>query len=219
VSLLSSNTRFTSIAQFPFQLLGFLALVILFLMAATSHDFWLHTFSPRTWKRLHMLVYLAYGLLVAHVSLGALQSETSPLLAVVLVIGMATLCVLHLMAARREEKIDKADARTADFVSVCDFDSIPEGRAKVVSLNGERIAVFRHSGKVSALSNVCRHQNGPLGEGKIVDGCVTCPWHGYQYSPDTGVSPPPFNDRVPMYAARIVQGQVQVNPTPLVSRA
>jgi nitrite reductase/ring-hydroxylating ferredoxin subunit len=29
-------------------------------------------------------------------------------------------------------------------------------------------------------------QNGPLGEGRIVDGCITCPWHGYQYRPDTG---------------------------------
>lgn len=26
---------------------------------------------------------------------------------------------------------------------------------------------------------MCKHQNDPLGEGKIVDGCVTCPWHGY----------------------------------------
>ena len=50
-------------------------------MAATSHDFWLHNLSAPVWKRLHMLVYVAYALLIAHVTLGALQSETSPLLA------------------------------------------------------------------------------------------------------------------------------------------
>ena len=27
---------------------------------------------------------------------------------------------------------------------------------------------------------------GPLGEGKIVDGCITCPWHGFQYRPQDG---------------------------------
>src|SRR5438477_559630 len=82
----------------PFQALGFFALVILFLMAATSHDFWLHNLSAPTWKRLHMMVYVAYALLVAHVALGALQSETSPLLAMVLGIGMATVLALHLAA-------------------------------------------------------------------------------------------------------------------------
>ena len=55
---------------------GVLALLILFVMAATSHDFWLHNLSAPVWKRIHMLVYLAYALLVAHVVLGALQSDT-----------------------------------------------------------------------------------------------------------------------------------------------
>src|SRR5947208_2475072 len=41
VSLLTSNTRYGSLANFPFQQLGALALLILFVMAATSHDFWL----------------------------------------------------------------------------------------------------------------------------------------------------------------------------------
>ena len=72
VSSFISNPRYGSIADFPFQALGFFALIILFLMAATSHDFWLHNLSAPTWKRLHMLVYVAYGLLVAHITLGAL---------------------------------------------------------------------------------------------------------------------------------------------------
>jgi hypothetical protein len=33
-----------------------------------------------------------------------------------------------------------------------------------------------------------------LGEGKIVDGCITCPWHGYQYRPADGVAGP-FTER------------------------
>jgi nitrite reductase/ring-hydroxylating ferredoxin subunit len=216
VSLLVSNTRFRSVADFPFELLGVAALGILFLMAATSHDFWLHLLSPEMWKRMHMSAYLAYGLLIAHVCLGALQSETSPLLAAALLFGFGGLSLLHFVAGTGERRMDHNERPTASdgFAEVCSFDSIPESRAKVVTLGGERIAVFKHQGKVSALSNVCRHQNGPLGEGRIVDGCVTCPWHGYQYNPDTGVSPPPYDDRVTVFATRIVDGTVWVQACP-----
>ena len=62
VSVLASNTQFTSLAQFPFQQVGLGALAILVLMAATSHDFWLSVLTPSVWKRLHMLAYVAYAL-------------------------------------------------------------------------------------------------------------------------------------------------------------
>src|SRR5215813_4058854 len=53
VSLFISNQDFGSLPNFPFQQLGFFALVILFFMAATSHDFWLRTLTPPVWKSLH----------------------------------------------------------------------------------------------------------------------------------------------------------------------
>jgi len=76
------------------------------------------------------------------------------------------------------------------------------------------VAVFKYEGKVSAVSNVCQHQNGPLGEGKIVFGCITCPWHGYQYLPETGASPPPFVEKVPTFNVRVKNGRVWVDPRP-----
>jgi nitrite reductase/ring-hydroxylating ferredoxin subunit/DMSO/TMAO reductase YedYZ heme-binding membrane subunit len=214
VSLFISNTRYNSLANFPFQALGFFALVILFAMAATSHDFWLHNLSAPLWKRIHMVVYFAYALLVAHVVLGALQSDTNAALAALLGLGLILVSVLHLLAATKELRIDHLKARAAEegFVEVCDVQRIPEKCAAVISLEGERIAVFRYDGKISAVSNVCRHQNGPLGEGRIIDGCITCPWHGYQYLPDSGASPPPFTDKVPTFRTRIVGDKVLVHP-------
>jgi len=214
VSLFISNTRYGSLAQFPFEALGFAALLILFVMAATSHDFWLHNLSAPAWKRIHMMVYLAYALLLAHVVLGALQSDRDVLLAGLLGIGIILLTALHLLAGTKESRIDREVARAEldGFVDVCAVDKIPEKRAKVVSLGSERVAVFRYDGKISAISNVCRHQNGPLGEGRIIDGCVICPWHGYQYSPDTGASPPPFTDKVPTYQTKLIDGKVLIHP-------
>jgi nitrite reductase/ring-hydroxylating ferredoxin subunit/DMSO/TMAO reductase YedYZ heme-binding membrane subunit len=217
VSLLISNRHFNSLAEFPFQQLGFLALVILFLMAATSHDFWLRNLTPPVWKALHMLVYVAYGLLVAHVTLGLLQSERSPLLALAVGASLLLVISLHLLAAFKEQRIDRQhlEQATDGFVIACPLDAIPEKCAKVVSARGERVAIFKYDGKVSALSNVCRHQNGPLGEGRILDGCVTCPWHGFQYQPDTGASPPPFTEKVSTFRIKIVDGQVWLDPHPL----
>ena len=214
VSVFVSNPRYGSFTQFPFQSLGFFALLILFVMAATSHDFWLNNLTPAIWKRIHMTVYLAYALLVAHVTLGALQSERDSLPAAILAAGLGTVLTLHLIAARREARSDNESPVPAEdgFVDVCPLSAIPENRAKVVCAGGERVAVFRYDGKVSAVSNVCRHQNGPLGEGRVVDGCITCPWHGYQYKPENGSAPPPFTEKVATYAVRVRNGRVQIDP-------
>jgi nitrite reductase/ring-hydroxylating ferredoxin subunit/DMSO/TMAO reductase YedYZ heme-binding membrane subunit len=216
-SVLVSNTRYTNLANFPFQPLGLAALVILFLMAATSHDFWLANLTAPVWKRLHMLVYVAYGLIVAHVLLGVLQAETNPILAMTLGIGMAVVLSLHLIAGWRERGLDEskdAENLASAFVDVCGVGEIKDDCAKIVCLGGERVAVFKYDGKVSALSNVCQHQNGPLGEGRIMDGCVTCPWHGYQYLADSGASPPPFTEKVPTFNVKVINGRVLVDPKP-----
>ncbi len=217
VSVFVSNTRYDSLANFPFQPLGLFALLILFLMAATSHDFWLANLTAPVWKRLHMMVYIAYGLIVAHVALGVLQAETNWILAATLATGMIVVLGLHLIAGWRERKLDQAsDSKISagEFVDVCGVGEIENNRAKIVTLSGERVAVFKYDGKVSAISNVCQHQNGPLGEGRIIDGCVTCPWHGFQYLPDTGASPPPFTEKVPTFNVKVVDGRVLVDPKP-----
>ncbi len=49
------------------------------------------------------------------------------------------------------------------------------------------IAVFRHAGTWYAIDGMCSHQGGPLADGVVRDGCVTCPWHGWQYDLATGI--------------------------------
>ena len=216
VSILIGSADARRVSQFPFELAGVAALGVLFLMAATSHDFWLANLTAPVWKALHMLVYVAYGLLIVHVGFGALQSETDSLLAILLGLGLVLVLGLHLAAAFKERRLDGEMRATGSdgYVEVCAINDIREGRAKIALVSGERIAVFRYDGKISCVSNVCQHQNGPLGEGRIVDGCITCPWHGYQYRPDTGASPPPFTEKIPTFNVRVSQGRVFVDPKP-----
>jgi methionine sulfoxide reductase heme-binding subunit len=236
------SEKFTgSLASLPFQPFGFVALIIILLMAATSHDFWLANLTAPVWKALHMLVYVAYASLIAHVTFGVLQAETHPLFAVATGAGLAAVLGLHVAAGLKERTVDNpvpADVRrltsigepsapgeqhnqslltsaaTDGFVDACAVADIRENRARIVCLSGERVAIFKYDGKISAVSNVCQHQNGPLGEGKILNGCITCPWHGYQYVPETGVSPPPFVEKVPTFNVRVRDGRVFVHPRP-----
>ena len=212
-SIFTSNMDYNSLTNFPFQVLGFLALLILFAMASTSHDFFLTNLSAKVWKRLHMLVYLAYALIILHVFLGAFQQETSVFTTGIIILGFVVISSLHIVTAFKESKIDNAKTIEKDgWLKVCDIAEIEEDRAKIFTVKNERVAIFKYEGKLSAIHNVCKHQGGPLGEGKIIDGCITCPWHGYQYLPSNGQSPPPFTEKVATYQLKCIDNMVYINP-------
>ena len=213
---LFSNTSYGQFLGFPFEALGIFALLCLLILAVTSHDFWLSFLTPRVWKALHYLLYPAYAAMVGHVALGALQAQQNTMFTIVVVVSVTLVVVLHRMAAQKERRSGDplAEAADAGWETVCQAADIAEGRARIARLsNGARVAVFRHEGRLSAIANACAHQNGPLGEGRIVDGCVTCPWHGFQYRLADGCSPDPFTEKVPTYRLRLTgEGAVQVDP-------
>jgi len=200
---------------FPFKVLGIGALLILFLLASTSHDFWLMFLTPRVWKFLHMALYVAYGLVVMHVALGMMQYVHTPLIPIMLVGGFTTVAALHLIAGLRERKLDRRVSGTG-WLAVGPPSSIPDQAARIVTApSGERIAVFRDGNAIGAVTNLCAHQNGPLGEGRIIDGCITCPWHGHQYRLADGCAQPAFTEKLITYRVRVERGIVEVDPTPL----
>lgn len=216
-SIFLSNTKYLTISQFPFQVFGFFAFLIFFLMAATSHDFWLKNLSPKLWKRLHMMVYIAYALIILHVALGILQYENKMIYWIFLLVSFGSVAGLHLMAGYKEVKWIKTQKKYAaknGYYEICKLEEIPEKCAKTVFIKDQNIAIFKYDDKLSAVNNVCRHQMGPIGEGKIIDGCITCPWHGYQYLPENGQSPPPFTEKLETYSIKLIDNMVWVNPTP-----
>ncbi|MXW16900.1 MAG: Rieske 2Fe-2S domain-containing protein [Gemmatimonadetes bacterium] len=222
-SVLSSDGSFGDGGAFPFQPLGMIGLGVLFLMAATSHDFWLANLTPTVWKGLHMAVYGAYAVLLGHVALGALQGEGKAYLWPAIGALAAIVFALHLytgLAERRRDRATSAHPAPATngtapegyLRTAVRAHEIPDAEGRVVTLGDERVAVFRNGDEISCISNVCRHQMGPLGEGRIIDGCITCPWHGFQYDPVTGCAPPPFDDRAETYDIAIQDGLVWINP-------
>jgi len=56
----------------------------------------------------------------------------------------------------------------------------------MVVVGGRQVALFRTGDEFHALDNLCLHHGGPLCDGSIDDGVVTCPWHGWSYEIRTG---------------------------------
>jgi nitrite reductase/ring-hydroxylating ferredoxin subunit len=218
-SLANELTHWADYAKFPgfpFKALGIAALLILLVMAATSHDYWLVFLTPAVWKTIHMALYVAYGLVVMHVALGTMQGDHHPIIPILMGGTFLIVTVLHILAGARERGLDNGVASSDGWLIVGPFAAMPDKLARIVaSQGGERIAVFRDGNRLSAVTNLCAHQNGPLGEGRVIDGCITCPWHGYQYRFEDGVAPLPFTEKLVTYRVRVRNGNVEVDPTPL----
>ncbi len=73
-------------------------------------------------------------------------------------------------------------------VKVGRVDEVPAGAGKVVRAGNTELALFNVGGTFYALDNRCTHVGGPLGEGKIEENQVTCPWHGSIFDIMTGAA-------------------------------
>ncbi len=200
----------------PFVPLGLLAFVILMLLAATSHDFWLSFLGPALWKSLHLTIYAAYVLVVAHVAFGALQDARTLALPLLVCGSAAVLVGLHLAAAWAERKRSRPTYPNADssgWIKVGPASTIADGHGRSVILpDGNVAAVFRSGDTLSAVSNRCAHQSGPLSEGRIRDGRIICPWHGYEYCLRNGRAPAPFTERIATFRLKLADGDVYLDP-------
>ncbi len=104
--------------------------------------------------------------------------------------------------------------RMGNFIQVADIAEIPPGTAKIVTVQTVEVALFNLEGAIYALDNMCQHAGGPLGEGKIKDDIVICPWHGYRYHIKTGQYIKNPDMSVACYPVKVENGKISVSVTP-----
>lgn len=103
------------------------------------------------------------------------------------------------------------DSRSSDWRPAVADATLGEGETRVVDVDGVPILITRQGGRLHALANRCCHRGGPLGEGSIEDGQVTCPWHGSTFALEDGsVVRGPAAYPQPAYDVRVSNGSIEV---------
>lgn len=106
-----------------------------------------------------------------------------------------------------------------------------DGTRKILTVDGNEVVVFEHAGKPHAISNVCPHSGGPVGEGMIIPKVeavigaggealgevfseaeihIACPWHGWEYNIETGRCAGDPSVRLRKYEVREQEGKYYV---------
>jgi nitrite reductase/ring-hydroxylating ferredoxin subunit/uncharacterized membrane protein len=101
--------------------------------------------------------------------------------------------------------------RPEEWTPVLPDADLGEGLSRKVSAGGAEVLLYRTGGEVLAVASTCSHMGGPLEEGEIADGCVTCPWHGSTFAlADGGIVRGPASTPQPAYDTRVRDGRIEV---------
>jgi nitrite reductase/ring-hydroxylating ferredoxin subunit/multimeric flavodoxin WrbA len=102
-----------------------------------------------------------------------------------------------------------ADENWIDIGSAEELSSAPLRRITAME---RELAVSLKDGQFGAVSNVCNHVGGPLGDGRLDGEYIVCPWHNWKFHRCSGLGEPGFEeDRVPAYPVKVENGRVLVN--------
>jgi nitrite reductase (NADH) small subunit len=104
---------------------------------------------------------------------------------------------------------------TERWYAVGSISDIPRRGARCVK-NGDRtIAIFRTAeDQIFALEDKCPHRNGPLSQGIVHDGCVTCPLHNWVISLETGEAQGADEGRTATYPVKLDGQMILIGLSP-----
>ncbi len=105
------------------------------------------------------------------------------------------------------------------WIDVGPADELGRKTLQEVVLGKKTVALSCQGGRFGAVSNVCNHVGGPLGQGKLEGEYVVCPWHYYKFHRVTGEGEPGYEaDRVPRHDVKVEQGRVLVSSEAVTKR-
>jgi len=71
-------------------------------------------------------------------------------------------------------------------IAVAKTSEVPVGEARTFEVEGLSIALCNVGGTFHAIDDVCTHDDGPLGSGRLHGTAIECPRHGARFDVRTG---------------------------------
>ncbi|MDO8618103.1 MAG: Rieske 2Fe-2S domain-containing protein [Candidatus Uhrbacteria bacterium] len=101
-----------------------------------------------------------------------------------------------------------AEGRPDHFETVGRVDEWADGQIKEVKVHKKPMTVARIGDKFFAVNSICPHMGGPLSCGKMENGKIHCPWHGWAFDVETGHSP--NGHHLDCYEIKVENGEVKI---------
>jgi nitrite reductase/ring-hydroxylating ferredoxin subunit len=98
----------------------------------------------------------------------------------------------------------------SEFVDVCPLSELEPGTTREALVGDKAVAVVNVEGDVYAVSNICLHRGGPLGQGFVQGSLLLCPWHAWAFDPKTGVSDVNPDMKLSCYEVKVEDGRILV---------
>jgi len=100
---------------------------------------------------------------------------------------------------------------TDGFYVVAATSEIEEDGQMFVELDGEDILLVKHDGEYHAVAYLCSHAEFSLEGGSLQNGCITCPYHGAEFSLTSGEAlAAPAYEPIKVYPVRVADGVISV---------
>lgn len=103
------------------------------------------------------------------------------------------------------------DPRNCEFIAVGSVDDVQNGKRLFIEIDGKPIVLFNIAGNFYAIADLCSHDDGPLGDGRLEGFEIVCPRHGARFDVRTGeVLSLPAVVNIPAYPVRVQDGQIEI---------
>lgn len=100
----------------------------------------------------------------------------------------------------------------ANVIEVATTDELDTDQMKLLHIGERRIVLGKTETKFVAFNDRCPHKGGSLAGGMMICGTVQCPWHGSQFSCETGdVKAGPAKDKIESYQITEDNGKVYLH--------
>ncbi len=97
-----------------------------------------------------------------------------------------------------------------EFIRAIRASELAPGQCREVLVGSKPVALFNVDGAYYALSNMCLHRGGPLGQGMLSGPVVMCPWHAWTWDVRSGQLTANPELKLPCYEVKLEEGHVLV---------